>query len=197
VRSPLSLRPTDASSVLRDLHELYTTKEKKIILCDSTFETAQVLRWFLDLATTGQVTVEFYWASRQNLAKFLDKWDCQVLKETYLLHLRNSLLDGSSHFSAFMAAAELKCWDTCALALDGTPQACDADCADFGCIPGINRLNPISWTQAKFMSAPRDLVWALTRAFHEHETGAQQASQTQELTLGQRFLSWTAKRGNK
>ncbi len=150
----------------------------------------------LDLATTGRVTVEFYWASRQNIAKFLDKCDCQVLKENYLLALRNSLLTrSSSPFSTFMAAAELKCWDTCSRALDCAPRNWDEDSADIGCIPGMNALNPIGWSLSIFLSAPRACVWALGRAFHEYEAGAQRSFQ--ELTLGQHFLIWNTESGNE
>jgi hypothetical protein len=126
-----------------------TIQEAEIELTDPDFETAKEVGSFVDLATYQRgvglaLGLERWRADTERLLKlvqFLDKYECEKLKDILLMHLRDVLWEENEvlPLQIFLVSAHAGCTMSCRRAL----LAPDTDWATWG---------PFKWSQVETTS---------------------------------------------
>lgn len=119
----------DTSAVFREAYNAQKppVSDMVITLTDEAMETAKVLREFLHLTTHGSLKSSFprKCEGLSELVGFLDKWDCEHVRNTFWSLFENNVRGGEIEImSGFLLAARFRNDRLCAVILD---VFCEAD----------------------------------------------------------------------
>jgi hypothetical protein len=190
---------SNTSPIFRDAHALNNGKAK-ITFSDPTIETAAVLRLWLLLASQGIVPITKTLPNVKDLALFFLKWDMESSLNHLGAHLeiavRRNLVGANEAFAVAANAGDVA---LCELILDissaETYPSMDkgklvvAHGATIYGKPGQNVWDPRHWSAAFWDSVPQRYLFALSRAYGDHDL--------KERGLASGFTKYLARMGEK
>lgn len=150
------------------------SEELKLTFTDADFETAAVIRLFLNAAVKGNIRSHVFGncADMRQLAMFVDKWDCEQVRRLMHSELEVSILRGwGSSFELFAVVAIAGDRDLCHLlvqkrAKETWPKGSAGRLRHrMSARPGMSIWDPRGWGEDVWrLSIPQPYLFALCRA---------------------------------